>query len=47
MIFVPSAKGISHNEAEFTDASDLEAGLDVLGEVLLQLVCASAIENPT
>ena len=47
MIFVPSAKGISHNEAEFTEASDLEAGLDVLGEVLLQLVCASANENPT
>jgi len=40
MIFVPSEKGISHNEAEFTKPFDLECGLTVLGEVLLQLICA-------
>lgn len=38
MIFVPSAGGISHNEAEFTAAADLEAGVDVLAGVLHRLV---------
>jgi N-carbamoyl-L-amino-acid hydrolase len=37
MVFVPSAKGISHNPAEHTDDSDLEAGANVLLQVLLQL----------
>ena len=39
MIFVPSAGGVSHNEAEFTPAADLEAGVDVLAGVLYRLVC--------
>lgn len=39
MIFVPSKNGISHNEAEFTSTADLEAGLDVLGGALHQLLC--------
>lgn len=34
MIFVPSKEGISHNEAEYTDAKDLERGLEVLCGVL-------------
>ena len=38
MIFVPSAKGISHNEAEYTAPADLEAGTEVLAEVLRRLV---------
>lgn len=38
MVFVPSVKGISHNEAEFTHPRDLVNGLDVLAEVLLSLV---------
>jgi beta-ureidopropionase / N-carbamoyl-L-amino-acid hydrolase len=38
MIFVPSVKGISHNEAEFTQPQDLANGLEILGAVLLRLV---------
>ena len=38
MIFVPSAGGVSHNEAEFTTAADLEAGVDVRAGVLYRLV---------
>ena len=30
MVFVPSARGISHNPAEHTDDADLEAGANVL-----------------
>jgi N-carbamoyl-L-amino-acid hydrolase len=37
MIFVPSAKGISHNPAEHTDDADLEAGANVLLHAMLQL----------
>jgi beta-ureidopropionase / N-carbamoyl-L-amino-acid hydrolase len=37
MVFVPSVKGISHNPAELTDDSDLEAGANVLLHVLLRL----------
>ena len=37
MIFVPSAKGLSHNVAEHTEPSDIEAGANVLLHVLLQL----------
>jgi N-carbamoyl-L-amino-acid hydrolase len=42
MVFVPSAQGISHNEAEHTAAPDLEAGAAVLTSVLWSLVHASA-----
>ena len=37
MVFVPSAKGISHNPAEHTDPEQLGAGVDVLLHVLLDL----------
>jgi N-carbamoyl-L-amino-acid hydrolase len=37
MIFVPSVKGISHNPSEHTDPADLEAGANVLLQVLLAL----------
>jgi N-carbamoyl-L-amino-acid hydrolase len=37
MIFVPSKSGISHNPAEDTEPADLEAGADVLLQVLLEL----------
>lgn len=38
MVFVPSAGGVSHNEAEFTKPADLVAGADVLARVLARLV---------
>jgi len=37
MIFVPSAKGISHNVREYTAPSDLTAGANVLLRLLLEL----------
>jgi N-carbamoyl-L-amino-acid hydrolase len=37
MVFVPSAGGISHNPAEFTSSEHIEAGANVLLQVLLQL----------
>ena len=37
MIFVPSQGGISHNVKEFTAAAEIDAGLDVLTQVVLQL----------
>ena len=37
MIFVPSHEGLSHNPAEHTDAVDLEAGANVLLDVVLEL----------
>jgi N-carbamoyl-L-amino-acid hydrolase len=37
MIFTPSVRGISHNPAEHTDAADLEAGANVLANVLVAL----------
>ena len=40
MVFVPSARGISHNPAEHTDDPDLEAGANVLLHVLLELAGA-------
>ncbi len=38
LIFVPSVGGLSHNEREFTEAADLERGLDVLAETLWRMV---------
>ena len=38
MVFVPSARGVSHNVEEFTSPADLEAG----GNVLLRLLCELA-----
>jgi N-carbamoyl-L-amino-acid hydrolase len=40
MVFVPSARGISHNPAEYTDDADLEAGANVLLHVMLRLAGA-------
>ncbi|MCX4242320.1 Zn-dependent hydrolase [Paraliomyxa miuraensis] len=37
MIFVPSVRGISHNVAEHTDPADLEAGANVLLQVMCEL----------
>jgi beta-ureidopropionase / N-carbamoyl-L-amino-acid hydrolase len=37
MIFVPSVNGLSHNIAEFTMASDLQAGADVLLQAVIEL----------
>ncbi len=37
MIFVPSVNGISHNPAEFTEATDLEAGANILLHTMLAL----------
>ena len=37
MVFVPSVGGISHNPAEHTDQADLEAGANVLLDVMLTL----------
>lgn len=37
MIFVPSVDGISHNVREFTKPEDLEAGANVLLQVMLEL----------
>jgi len=37
MIFVPSVGGISHNVREFTKPEDLEAGANVLLQVMLEL----------
>jgi len=37
MIFVPSHEGISHNPAEHTEPTDIEAGANVLLRVLMEL----------
>ena len=37
MVFVPSENGISHNVKEFTAAADIEAGSNVLANLLLDL----------
>lgn len=37
MVFVPSVNGLSHNPAEYTAPSDLEAGTNVLMQVMLDL----------
>lgn len=37
MIFVPSVAGLSHNIAEETDQRDLQAGADILLQVMLEL----------
>ncbi len=37
MVFTPSRDGISHNPAEHTDPEDLDAGADVLLQVVLTL----------
>jgi N-carbamoyl-L-amino-acid hydrolase len=38
MVFTPSVNGLSHNIAEFTEADDIEAGANVLLQVVLELL---------
>jgi N-carbamoyl-L-amino-acid hydrolase len=38
MVFTPSVNGLSHNIAEFTEAADIEAGANVLLQVVLDLL---------
>ena len=45
MVFTPSRGGISHNPAEHTDPVDLEAGANVLLQVLLALAEAERVEG--
>ena len=37
MVFVPSARGLSHNIAEFTAPDDIAAGASVLFEMAVKL----------
>jgi N-carbamoyl-L-amino-acid hydrolase len=43
MIFVPSAKGLSHNPAEHTDVADLAIGADVLLHTMLALAAPEGV----
>ncbi len=43
MIFTPSENGLSHNPAEHTDAADLEAGANVLLDVLVTLATGEIV----
>lgn len=38
MVFTPSVNGLSHNIAEFTEAGDIDAGANVLLQVVLELL---------
>ncbi len=40
MVFTPSRDGISHNPAEYTSPSDLEAGANVMLQVMMKLAAA-------
>jgi len=40
MVFVPSVDGVSHNPAEYTSPEDLEAGANVLLQVMLELAAS-------
>ena len=46
MVFTPSVGGISHNPAEYTEPADLEAGANVLLEVVLRLAGAPSTVEP-
>ena len=37
MVFVPSARGVSHHPDEYTAPEDLDRGVDVLAGTLAQL----------
>ena len=43
MVFTPSVNGLSHNIAEYTEAADLEAGANVLLQVILDQLGESKI----
>lgn len=38
MVFTPSVNGLSHNIAEFTEAADIEAGANVLLQIVIDLL---------
>jgi len=46
MVFVPSINGISHNPAELTNPADLQAGADVLLQVILGLATDAKGSDP-
>jgi N-carbamoyl-L-amino-acid hydrolase len=46
MVFVPSHRGISHNPAEHTEGEHVEAGANVLLEVLLRLADHEEVPEP-
>ncbi|TFH20150.1 MAG: Zn-dependent hydrolase [Acidimicrobiales bacterium] len=46
MIFTPSVNGLSHNIAEFTEAADIEAGANVLLQVVLDLAESGSPDRP-
>lgn len=46
MVFTPSVDGLSHNIAEFTEAVDIEAGANVLLQVVLDLLTADGRADP-
>jgi len=46
MVFTPSRDGISHNPAEFTEEADLEAGANVMLQVMLEL-CEADLDQET
>jgi len=41
MVFTPSVNGLSHNIAEFTESTDIDAGANVLLQVVLELASTS------
>jgi N-carbamoyl-L-amino-acid hydrolase len=41
MVFTPSVNGLSHNIAEFTEAADIEAGSNVLLQVVVDLLSSN------
>jgi N-carbamoyl-L-amino-acid hydrolase len=43
MVFTPSVDGVSHNPAELTHDADLEAGANVLLDVLVELATAAVL----
>lgn len=43
MIFTPSVNGLSHNIAEFTETGDIEAGANVLLQMVLELTRADSL----
>lgn len=45
MIFIPCRDGISHNEAEFATASDIEAGANVLFQAMINSAKIHSIES--
>ena len=44
MIFTPSVNGLSHNIAEFTEAADIEAGANVLLQLVLDLAASDSAD---